>query len=70
MQTLAYPPSLYASGISAGFPFPADDYIDKRLGLNELMVPRPAATLFFWVRRSMAHYVVSCQGFSNGTPVD
>ena len=50
MQTLAYRPPLYASRVSAGFPSPADDYIDKRLDLNELLVPRPAATLFFWVR--------------------
>lgn len=50
MQTLAYRPPLFASRVSAGFPSPADDYIDKRLDLNELLVPRPAATLFFWVR--------------------
>lgn len=50
MQTAAYLPPLYASRVSAGFPSPADDYIDKRLDLNELLVPRPAATLCFWVR--------------------
>lgn len=50
MQTLAYRPPLFASRVSAGFPSPADEYIDKRLDLNELLVPRPAATLFFWVR--------------------
>ena len=55
MQTLAYCPPLYASRVSAGFPSPADDYIDKRLDLNELLVPRPAATLFFWVRDDAMH---------------
>ena len=50
MQTAALCPPLFASRVSAGFPSPADDYIDKRLDLNELLVPRPAATLFFWVR--------------------
>ena len=50
MQTAAIRPPLFASRVSAGFPSPADDYIDKRLDLNELLVPRPAATLFYWVR--------------------
>jgi len=29
-----------------GFPSPAQDYVESRLDLNELMVLRPAATLF------------------------
>ncbi|ADU71570.1 hypothetical protein [Pantoea sp. At-9b] len=28
-----------------GFPSPAKDYLDNRLDWNELMVPRPAATM-------------------------
>ncbi len=36
---------LYASRVPAGFPSPADDYVDKRLDLNDL-VERPAATFF------------------------
>lgn len=40
---------LFACRVSAGFPSPADDYIDKPLDLNDLLVPRPAATLFFWM---------------------
>ena len=40
MQTVAIRPPLYASRVSAGFPSPADDYIDKRLDLNDLLVPR------------------------------
>lgn len=36
------------STVQGGFPSPADDYIEKRLDLNELMVRHPAAT--FYVR--------------------
>jgi DNA polymerase V len=32
--------------VSAGFPSPADDYIEKTLDLNELLVQKPAATFF------------------------
>jgi len=39
-------PTLFAVPVAAGFPSPADDYIDKPLCLNELLVPRPAATYF------------------------
>lgn len=42
---LHYPP-LLAAHVTAGFPSPADDYIDKPLCLNEWLVPRPAATFF------------------------
>ena len=37
---------LFASRISAGFPSPADDYIDTGLDLNEHLVKHPAATFF------------------------
>jgi DNA polymerase V len=50
MPTHALYPPLFAFRVPAGFPSPADDYIDKRLDLNELLVPRPAAMLFFWVQ--------------------
>ncbi len=36
---------LYASRVPAGFPSPADDYVDQRLDLNDL-VEHPAATFF------------------------
>jgi DNA polymerase V len=32
--------------VAAGFPSPADDYIEKTLDLNELLVKKPAATFF------------------------
>jgi len=34
------------SSVQAGFPSPADDYIEKQLDLHELMVKHPAATFF------------------------
>ena len=37
---------LFSSGVSAGFPSPADDYIDRKLDLNELLIKNPAATFF------------------------
>jgi DNA polymerase V len=38
----------YTSTISAGFPSPADDYIENNLDLNAMVVKHPAAT--FYVR--------------------
>jgi DNA polymerase V len=32
------------SSVSAGFPSPADDYIDRTLDLNELLITNPPAT--------------------------
>ncbi|TVM02595.1 MAG: peptidase S24, partial [Candidatus Brocadia sp. WS118] len=32
--------------VSAGFPSPADDHIQKKLDLNELVIKHPAATFF------------------------
>jgi DNA polymerase V len=37
---------LFANKIAAGFPSPADDYVEKTLDLNELLVKKPAATFF------------------------
>ena len=37
---------LYASTVSAGFPSPADDYIETALDLNEHLIKHPAATFF------------------------
>lgn len=35
---------VFASPISAGFPSPADDYLDRPLDFNELLIAHPAAT--------------------------
>ena len=37
---------LPAASVSAGFPSPADDYIDRELDLNEHLIQHPAATFF------------------------
>lgn len=35
---------LYGSSVRAGFPSPADDYIEKHLDLNDYLIKHPAAT--------------------------
>jgi DNA polymerase V len=37
---------LFSTGVSAGFPSPADDFIEQRLDLNEHLIRHPAATFF------------------------
>ncbi len=37
---------LYTSRVQAGFPSPADDYIEARLDLNQHLIQHPAATFF------------------------
>ncbi|MCK5830238.1 MAG: translesion error-prone DNA polymerase V autoproteolytic subunit [Methylococcales bacterium] len=37
---------LFSGKVAAGFPSPADDYIEKTLDLNDLLIQRPAATFF------------------------
>ena len=37
---------LYGSSVQAGFPSPADDYIEGKLDLNTHLVKHPAATFF------------------------
>lgn len=37
---------LFITRVSAGFPSPADDYLDENLNLHEYLVQRPAATFF------------------------
>lgn len=43
-QWLALP--FYLSQVPAGFPSPADDYVDTDLDLAELLIQHPAATFF------------------------
>lgn len=42
----AEPPPLMATPVIAGFPSPAEQYIEQPLDLNELLVTHPAATFF------------------------
>lgn len=37
---------LFTDKIAAGFPSSADDYVEKTLDFNELLVTHPAATFF------------------------
>ncbi len=37
---------LFISCVAAGFPSPAEDYMEKRLDLNDLLIKHPAATFF------------------------
>lgn len=39
-------PPLVGSGVSAGFPSPADDYIEASLDLNRELIRHPFATFF------------------------
>jgi len=41
---------LFLSGVSAGFPSPASDYVEKTLDLNEYLIKHPAATYFVHVK--------------------
>ena len=40
------PLPLFFTRIAAGFPSPADDYIEKKLDLNDLVIQHPTATFF------------------------
>ncbi len=41
---------LFYEAISAGFPSPAQDYVENNLDLNELMIKHPASTFFVKVQ--------------------
>jgi DNA polymerase V len=41
---------LFYPRIKAGFPSPADDYIEKKLDLNEHLISHPSATFFVRVK--------------------
>jgi len=37
---------LFGTKVSAGFPSPSDDYMERKLDLNEYLIKHPAATFF------------------------
>ena len=41
--------ALASSHVAAGFPSPADDYVEARIDLNLALIPRPLATFFMRV---------------------
>jgi len=44
------PLSLFTHPVSAGFPSPAEDVIEKKLDLNDLLITHPTATFFVRVQ--------------------
>ena len=42
--------SLFGHRVAAGFPSPADDYVEDRLDLNELLIQHQEATYFLRVK--------------------
>lgn len=46
VENKGYQLPLYGSKVPAGFPSPADDYIESQLDLNEHLIKHPAATFF------------------------
>lgn len=49
-QKTSYKITLFESAIPAGFPSIAEDYVDRALDLNELLIKHPAATFFVRVK--------------------
>jgi len=45
-QVKGYQIPLYGANVAAGFPSPADDYLEGTLDLNEHLIAHPAATFF------------------------
>ncbi len=41
---------LFLSSVQAGFPSPAEDYIDRRINLDRLLIKHPASTFFVKVK--------------------
>lgn len=37
---------MFLESVSAGFPSPADDYLESKLDLNDLLIKNPASTFF------------------------
>jgi DNA polymerase V len=46
------PLPLFQSKVSAGFPSPAEDYVEKKLDLNKYLIRHPAATFYVKVKGS------------------
>ncbi len=49
-QSTEYKRHLFLVPVSAGFPSPADDYVENRLDLNKHLIKHPAATFFVKVK--------------------
>ena len=53
---------LFACHVRAGFPSPADDFIDKSLDLNEFLIKKPSATFFAWAEGDSLRDIGITQG--------
>tara|TARA_R110001583_G_scaffold172592_2_gene326351 strand:+ start:2920 stop:3363 length:444 start_codon:yes stop_codon:yes gene_type:complete len=53
---------LFLERVSAGFPSPAEDYVEKTIDLNELCIQHPAATFFV---RVQGESMIECGIFPN-----
>jgi len=53
---------LYGCRVRAGFPSPADDFIDRSLDLNEFLIKKPAATFFAWAEGDSLRDIGITQG--------
>ena len=47
--------SIYEGGVSAGFPSPADDYLDIDLNLHQHLVKHPSSTFFVIAKGNSMH---------------
>ena len=45
-KTKEYSLPMFLESVSAGFPSPADDYIEGKLDMNEFLIRNPSATFF------------------------
>ncbi|MEO0949384.1 MAG: translesion error-prone DNA polymerase V autoproteolytic subunit [Cyanobacteria bacterium J06641_5] len=48
-RRISCPLPSYTSRVSAGFPSPAEDYIEQSLDLNELLIQHPSSSFFLRV---------------------
>jgi DNA polymerase V len=53
---------LYGCRVRAGFPSPADDFIDQSLDLNEFLIKKPSATFFAWAEGDSLRDIGISQG--------
>jgi len=56
------PLPIFLANVQAGFPSPAEDYLDKTLDLNALLISHPAATFFVRVMGDSMQNAGICSG--------
>jgi DNA polymerase V len=56
------PLPIFLANVQAGFPSPAEDYLDKTLDLNALLISHPAATFFVRVVGDSMQNAGICSG--------